>query len=84
MIDAAEMIDRLIYANYVHNRERSPHITPQAWKAIYPNVDSMEARYQQSINAYVNDAIKRDQLARHEGSPDQDLDTYGRPLKVGT
>jgi hypothetical protein len=31
-----------------------------------------------------DDAVKREQLARHEGRPEHDLDTCGRPLKAGS
>lgn len=40
------VLDFLMYANYAHNRRISPHITPRSWKAVYPNVDAMEARFQ--------------------------------------
>ena len=41
------LMDELIYAAYAHNRERSPHINPQAWAKVLPNVPAMERRYQQ-------------------------------------
>ena len=43
----ADMIDRLIYANYVYNRERSPKISPEAWAKVLPNVPEMERKFQQ-------------------------------------
>lgn len=35
-------------------------------------------------NAYASAAIKRDQLARNDGRPDQDMTTGGKPLKPGS
>lgn len=34
--------------------------------------------------AYADVMIKRDQLTRYEGRPDQDMDTFGRMLKAGS
>jgi hypothetical protein len=31
-----------------------------------------------------DDPVKREQLERHAGRPDQDLDTFGRPMKAGS
>lgn len=36
------------------------------------------------IADYAETMVKRDQLARHEGRPEHDLDTFGRPLRAGT
>ena len=48
MIDEKEFIERLTFACYVYNREKSPEIQPRAWKEIFGNVDAMEERYQLS------------------------------------
>lgn len=42
----AALIDYLTYRSYAHNREISPHITPERWRAIFSNVDAMEQEYQ--------------------------------------
>jgi anti-sigma factor ChrR (cupin superfamily) len=36
-----------------------------------------------AANDYANAMVKRDQVARHTGRPDQDLDVVGRALKAG-
>jgi hypothetical protein len=36
-----------------------------------------------AANDYANAMVKRDQLARHDGRPDHDLDVVGRALKAG-
>ncbi len=46
-ITPQELIDELIYASYVHNRSRSPHISPLAWAKVLPNVPAMERRFKQ-------------------------------------
>ena len=33
---------------------------------------------------YADAAIRRDKIARLEGRPEHDLDTFGRPLKAGS
>lgn len=40
------LLGDLIYASYRHNRELSPHIRPEAWAQVLPNVPAMEARLQ--------------------------------------
>lgn len=39
---------------------------------------------EESANAYANAAIKRDQIARHEGREDHDRDSTGRILSAGS
>ena len=46
MISSDSAFGLLLYAGYVANREAAPHITLSAWKAVYPLVDEMEAKYQ--------------------------------------
>lgn len=43
------IIDNLIYINYKHNRELSPHITPSRWALVYgeAEVKEMEKAYTQ-------------------------------------
>lgn len=42
-----ELFNEITYANYYHNRDLAPDITPERWKKIYSNVDEMEKRYQE-------------------------------------
>lgn len=42
-------ISTLTYANYRHNRQRSPGITPDEWQSIYGDTSAMERRYQQEL-----------------------------------
>ena len=59
-----ELIEELTYACYVHNRETSPNLLPHAWKAVFPNVDAMEARYQASkVSDAADGAIYRAQAS---------------------
>ena len=46
-----EIIDTLIYINYKHNRELSPHITPDRWALVYgeAEVKEMERAYTQEL-----------------------------------
>lgn len=45
------IVDFLTYANYRHNRNIAPHITPAEWEKLYgPNTGVMEARYQSEIS----------------------------------
>ena len=42
-----EFTDALTYANYCHNRQRSPEITPTQWEQVYgPHTAAMEQRFQ--------------------------------------
>lgn len=43
----AEIVDYLTYANYAHNRNLAPHITPESWKKVYgaQAVERMEPIY---------------------------------------
>ena len=45
------MFDRLNYAAYVANRERSPEISPESWAKILPNVPAMERKFQEERKA---------------------------------
>lgn len=36
-----------------------------------------------AVNAYANAMVKREQIARHEGKPEHDLDVVGRVLRAG-
>lgn len=40
------LVDELRYLNYASNRDYAPHVAPERWGRIYPNVRAMEARYQ--------------------------------------
>lgn len=44
-----EIVDWLTYSNYVHNRRRSPEVTPEQWATIYPNAAAMERTYQAEL-----------------------------------
>ena len=39
---------------------------------------------ERKINDYANAGVKRDQLQRHEGRPEHDLDVVGRALEAGS
>lgn len=42
-----EILDDLVYASYVANRQAAPGIAPRRWAKVYgPEVDAMEERYQ--------------------------------------
>lgn len=46
-IKSEELIDDLTYFNYAHNRNLSPHITPESWAKVYgQRTPAMEERYQ--------------------------------------
>ena len=47
-------------------------------------VRPMEEVRTASAQLYGDVMAKREQLQRYEGRPDQDLDTFGRPLKAGS
>lgn len=40
------VVDYLTYANYRHNRNIAPHVTPERWAKIYPGAAALEAKYQ--------------------------------------
>ena len=42
-----QLVNELTYTSYKFNRQRSPDLTPDQWTKVYPNVDRLEARYQQ-------------------------------------
>ena len=42
------------------------------------------ARQLAQINGYAEVGISKEQRDRHEGRPEHDLDTAGRPLRAGT
>ena len=42
-------ISTLTYANYRHNRQRSPAITPEQWQTVYGDTTAMERQYQQEL-----------------------------------
>lgn len=44
-----DLIDHLTYASYKHNRNISPHITPEQWGTIFHNVEQLEKKYQQEL-----------------------------------
>lgn len=44
------LIAELIYASYALHRDTEPHISPEAWAKVLPNVPAMEARYQAEKN----------------------------------
>lgn len=49
------IVDELTYINYRHNRNLSPHITPERWEKSYgPQAKAMEERYQQEIDYFAN------------------------------
>ena len=49
-VTVGRLMDELIYANYAHNRQHSPDITPTRWKKVFGEaVDRMENRYQKAI-----------------------------------
>ncbi len=48
--DAIVAVDWLMYRSYEFNRNRSPHIEPHRWRAIYLYAEKYEKIYQ-SINA---------------------------------
>lgn len=42
-----ELVDELTYINYRHNRQISPHVSPERWAKVYgPTSKAMETRYQ--------------------------------------
>lgn len=43
-------ISTLTYANYRHNRQRSPDISPEHWSKIYGDTTRMEQRYQRELH----------------------------------
>ncbi len=47
-------IDELTYICYRYNRLRTPDITPEGWKCIFPNADTMERRLQKEANNGTN------------------------------
>ena len=43
----ADLVASMTYLNYKHNRNISPHITPEQWKLVYEEkVQEMEILYQ--------------------------------------
>ena len=46
------LLEKLTYANYKANRQRTPHITPEAWRQVIPEfTEAMETRYQAEYHA---------------------------------
>lgn len=79
------LLNELIYASYKRQRELAPHISPQSWAMVLPDVPAMERRYQQEISDYANAGVKRDQAERLAGRPQEyEMTTDGRLLKAGT
>lgn len=39
-------LDFLMYRSYVHNREASPHVAPERWRALYIFAEEYEKIYQ--------------------------------------
>ena len=44
-----KLIGELTYSCYKYNREIAPNTTPEQWKRIFSNVDTMEKRLQDEI-----------------------------------
>lgn len=44
-----DQVDWLTYCSYAHNRNRSPHISPERWRKIYHNAETYEKIYQSKI-----------------------------------
>jgi hypothetical protein len=42
-----EASDFLIYRSYEYNRDKNPHILPEKWSIIYPNIDKLEQKYKE-------------------------------------
>jgi hypothetical protein len=43
------VIDWLMYRSYEFNRDRSPHVEAERWRAIYLSADTFEKIYQERI-----------------------------------
>jgi hypothetical protein len=44
-LDPERLIADLTFASYCENRRISPHVTPDAWEAVYTNAKDLERRY---------------------------------------
>jgi hypothetical protein len=44
-VNLQPIVDELTYQNYAANRAYAPHVSPERWGRLYPNVKEMEARY---------------------------------------
>jgi len=53
-------IDWLTYRSYEHNRNRSPHISPERWRTLYYNAETYEKIYQshKNIEDFTDDHIQ--------------------------
>lgn len=50
LLTASELIDRLTYINYAHNRTISPSVSVERWRKAYgPTTDAMEEQYQKQL-----------------------------------
>lgn len=74
----AAIVDELTYRCYARARDEG---SPAALQNIFENGAALERRYQDSINAYVNAGVKRDQRERHEGRDEHDMNTRCEPLR---
>lgn len=82
-IEAARRIAKKMFPT-VPDTVDAQHVLANAART---GLDKMRVTWNEpedQANAYANAAIKRDQLARNDGRPDQDMTTGGMPLKPGS
>lgn len=50
-VNPDEILDKLTYWSYAHNRRISPEITPEQWATVWPGAPALEAKFQEEENA---------------------------------
>lgn len=51
-ITPRQIVDYLTYSSYAHNRQLSPHVTPEEWRGVYgERTAALEERYQDECRA---------------------------------
>jgi hypothetical protein len=50
MLDELDLlVSGVVYRSYQAQRERFPDVSPERWRAIFPNWQSLEAQYQAEL-----------------------------------
>jgi hypothetical protein len=44
-----QLVSGVVYRSYYAQRERFPDVSPERWRAIFPNWQELEAQYQSEL-----------------------------------
>lgn len=80
--DVHNIVSDLTYINYRHNRQISPHVTPERWEKVYgPSTKMMEFQYQREL---ANKGLKEGIFDTHTThGEDENLDPHAAKAAFG-